>query len=96
MSINGEAKYKVPGGKLICAKLKYGEYIENVEILGDFFLYPEELLNKIEESIVNTKADSSEEEITKKIKTAIDKNKIEIIGITPESIAKTIKMALIK
>ncbi len=94
--MKGNAKQKVPGGKLISIKLEYGTRIEHIEILGDFFLYPEESLALIEKKLLNTKIDESEEEIAEKIRKIVDSHSIELIGITPQSIAKTIKMAIVK
>lgn len=94
--MHGVSKYKVPGGKLVEVRLEYDDVIEKVEILGDFFLHPEESLVKIEKGLANTKVDSSEMDVTRKIEDIVKLSKIELVGITPEAIAKAIKMAVEK
>jgi len=94
--LKGFAKQKVPGGKLLAVKLDYSDVIEKIEILGDFFLHPEDLLQKIEKSLVGIHVDESEQAIAEKLKRVVETNSIELIGITPEAIAQTIKMVVKK
>ena len=48
-----EANYKVPGGKLVKVKLDVSSgKINQVRILGDFFLHPEETILTIEDSLI--------------------------------------------
>lgn len=94
--MKGVSKYKVPGGKLIEVRLEYNKCIEKLQILGDFFIHPEESLYSIESGLLNTRVDEEEEKIAEKINSIVHAKKIEMIGITPESIAKAIKMAVEK
>ncbi|MDE1825534.1 MAG: biotin--protein ligase [Candidatus Micrarchaeota archaeon] len=94
--MEGLARLKVPGGKLIIVKLKYEKKIELLQILGDFFLYPEASLKKIEDSIVGMSIDATEAEISRRISEVSKSEGVEMIGITPESIAQTVVMAVKK
>jgi lipoate-protein ligase A len=88
------AEYKVPGGKLVSVKLKCGAKIVKINVLGDFFLYPEEALQKIEKSLIGTSKEATEKELTEKIAAVASENKTEMIGVTPQAIAHTIRMAI--
>jgi lipoate-protein ligase A len=92
--LKGLAKQKVPGGKLLTVKLDYSDVIERIEVLGDFFLHPEDSLKEIEKSLIGVNVDESEQVLAEKVKRVVEMNNIELIGITPEAIAQTIKMAV--
>lgn len=93
-ALKGFAKFKVPGGKLVEVKLKYNESIESIQILGDFFLYPEDALNDIEKSLLDLNIGESEDKIAKLVDELAKRKSITMIGITPSAIAKAIKMAV--
>jgi lipoate-protein ligase A len=88
------AEYKVPGGKLLSVRLEFGDRIEKIRIFGDFFMYPEEVISKIENSLIGMDADASEEKISELISKTLANEKAELLGITPEAIAHTIRMAI--
>lgn len=47
--------YKVPGGKLLKLKAHLdGNLLNSIEIRGDFFMYPEDGVMKIEEFLAGT------------------------------------------
>ncbi|MDE1856857.1 MAG: biotin--protein ligase [Candidatus Micrarchaeota archaeon] len=92
--MEGTARQKVPGGKLLIVKLRYGSRIEGAQILGDFFLHPEESLKDIEDSLVGISYDANEEEIARVVGAVMDRERIEAIGITPEAIANSVKQAM--
>lgn len=92
--MHGVSRYKVPEGKLVEIRLDYDDVIEKAEMLGDFFLYPEESISKIESGMVGMKTATSEKAISEKIRAIADSNGIEMIGITPEAIARAVKMAV--
>ena len=90
-------KYKVPGGKLIETVVMHnGISIESVRITGDFFLYPEEKLEAIEKSLTGSRIGSTEEELCAVIAGVVSEEGIEMIGISPEAIARAIKSAVSK
>lgn len=92
--MKGFAEVKVPDGKLLYVRVEYEELINKVEILGDFFIHPEECLKEIELAVVTLKKDVSREVLIWRIREVVELNKIELIGITPESIADTIREAI--
>ena len=87
-----EANYKVPGGKLIKVKLSISsDKIEQVRILGDFFLHPEETIIAIEETLSGSKKD--EKEIQKSIERILIETDATLIGASAVDLSKTIVMA---
>ena len=94
--MDGIAKQKVPGGKLLIVKVRYTERIEDVKMLGDFFIYPESAVIDIEAAIRGMGANSSEESIVVAVEAAVDKAGAEMIGITPIAIAQTLRAAMIR
>ncbi|MDE1823498.1 MAG: hypothetical protein KGI00_05470 [Candidatus Micrarchaeota archaeon] len=92
--MEGYAEYKVPDGKLVSVKVTYSDRIESLQILGDFFIHPEESLTDIENIFINMDVNETEGRITEMIRGIVIAKKIEMIGVTPEAIAKTTKMAI--
>lgn len=94
--MKGSAKQKVPGGKLLSVKIEYNDEIESVQILGDFFLHPEESLGKIEDSIKKIKTSESAEKIAERVRKIVTEEGIEMIGVTPEAIGNVVKLAMVQ
>lgn len=95
LKMNTKSVYKVPNGKLLKINLDYNEKtnnIENVRITGDFFAYPEEAIEIIEEELKSTKLEKSN--LITKIQSVINENKIEFIGIGAEGLTDGIMMCL--
>jgi lipoate-protein ligase A len=90
----GVARQKVPGGKLLIVKLRYGDRINELQLQGDFFVFPEDALSKIENAFIGMGASEDITAFSSAASDAIRHNNIELIGITPDAIAQTIKMAL--
>jgi lipoate-protein ligase A len=88
------AERKVSGGKLVCIEIEYDSSIRSVKITGDFFLHPEESLQKIEKSLIGLGADADRKEIVGRIAQIVAEENAELIGITPEAIAETILKAV--
>lgn len=65
-----------------------------MQILGDFFIHPEESIYDIEGSLVGTSADVSEEEMSFRLQSFIDGREITLVGITADAIAQAVKMAM--
>ena len=87
-----EANYKVPGGKLVKVKLHASSgKIDEVLIMGDFFLHPEETILAIEESLSGCPKD--EKSIQKKIEQTLINSSATLIGATASDFSKTIVMA---
>jgi hypothetical protein len=85
--------YKVPNGKLLKIFLDYDEknfVIKKINIMGDFFAYPEESIELIENKLKNTKIEKKI--LYKKIYSIIKENKIEFIGLNEQAIIDGIMM----
>ena len=83
--------YKVPDGKLIKISLDFDESshnINDIQINGDFFVYPEESIQLLEKELVGIIIDRSV--INDLIDAFVDKNQIEFIGINAESLTEAI------
>ena len=93
--MDSKSVYKVPNGKLLKINLDYDEKtnnIENVRITGDFFAYPEEAIEKIEEELKSTKLERRT--LVEKIQSIINENEIEFIGLDAEGLTQGILMCL--
>jgi len=90
-----QAKQKVKEGKVVKVEVDCDELIRNVRITGDFFLHPEDILEEIEKSMVGLERNADEETITSNILKVIADRDVQMIGISPESIALLMREALI-
>lgn len=86
--------YKTPGGKLVQVDfdLIKGRLV-NVEVSGDFFLYPEEALEAITASVEGMNAALTHEERTSRIAQAIGPE-TEWLGSSPDALSSAIGRAL--
>lgn len=83
--------YKVPNGKLIKIFMDYNQkpsYIKDIKITGDFFAYPEESIQRLEQYLIGSEIEKSS--LEKMIAHFVKKNKIEFIGVSPESITEAV------
>ena len=88
---------KAPGGKLVRVKVDLNPekgFVENVQMQGDFFIHPEEFVEDIEQLLVNLDHKDSEESITVALGRLVEEQGAELVGVTPELIARTFKTAL--
>jgi lipoate-protein ligase A len=87
--------FKTPGGKLVQVDFDVeDERLRNVEVTGDFFLYPEEALTAITASVEGSPTDLSLAERTATIAAAIGPG-VEWLGSSPEALATAIERALL-
>jgi len=87
-----EASYKIPGGKLVKVKLSViSEKIDQVRVMGDFFLHPEETIQVIEESLIGCKQDENSIRIL--IEQILKNSEATLIGAAASDFSKTIMMA---
>jgi len=87
--------YKVPNGKLLKIFLDYNgknKRINTVRITGDFFAYPEEAIEIIENNL--KKMILEKNLLFSKISSVIKENNIEFIGLNAEGLTKGILMCL--
>ncbi len=92
--MDGFAEQKVPGGKLVGVRLRYGKTIEKVLITGDFFAHPESAVYKIEAALAGMPASATSKELAERISSVAKAEEAELVGVTPEAIADTIKKAM--
>ena len=93
--MQSKSVYKVPNGKLLKIFLEYNEKnnsIENICITGDFFAYPEEAIELIENELLNTLLDR--DCLLEKINLIIKQNNIEFIGLNAEGLTEGILMCI--
>jgi hypothetical protein len=85
-----EYRYKVPNGKLIIIKIDiFRNKINKFQLLGDFFLYPEEKVSLIEKSLVS----ATQEKAPMILKNVINKEKIILLGLSVEDIILLVNRA---
>ena len=85
--------YKVPNGKLLKISLNYDKknnLINEISIMGDFFAYPEEGIELMENELKNTLLER--ESLLKKINLIIEEYDIEFIGLDAEGLTEGILM----
>jgi lipoate-protein ligase A len=86
-------EYKVPGGKLICAKVEIDkDIISFVQFTGDFFLLPETDLEDLENELIGVSIDSNL--ITEKIVSFFGERKTVIAGAKSNDFAYVLNNAL--
>ncbi len=88
------ASRKVKEGKLVKVEVECDGFIKKIKITGDFFLHPEDILEKIEKSILGLGKDTSTEAIASRIHEITGANDAQMIGVSPESLAQVIREAL--
>ncbi len=92
--MRGEGSYKVPGGKLVRAKVEFSGVIEGVVLTGDFFLHPEEGVSLLEGALAGMKVQAKEGSMVEALERAAERGGLVLVGITPEGIAKAVREAL--
>ncbi len=86
-------EYKVPGGKLLCAKVEVeNDSIAWLQISGDFFLLPETDLEDLEGQLLGMETDP--ESIKEIVVTFFNERKTTIVGASPEDFAHVINTAI--
>jgi len=91
--MQSKSVYKVPNGKLLKISLDYDEKnnsINEINIMGDFFAYPEESIESMENELKNTILEK--ESLIKKINSIIKGYNIEFIGLHAEGLTEGILM----
>jgi len=84
--------YKIPEGKLVKIELEtVDDKINKIKITGDFFLYPEEIINKLEKSLENRQI--TKEGLIKHFNNFCNINKVKCFGINGSGLADAILLA---
>ncbi|RLF15957.1 MAG: biotin--protein ligase [Thermoprotei archaeon] len=93
-AVKVDAELKVPGGKLVRVELEVdGGLIREAKITGDFFLYPEEAIFKLEESLKGVGVDANFEDLISNLLVRMD---AQLLGASPLDLANVIRKALSK
>lgn len=80
-------EYKVPGGKLVVVDLeRERDRLRNVQISGDFFLYPDDALDALTASLEGAPAGQDEAVYRDLVAAAVPPG-TEMVGFSPEAIA---------
>jgi hypothetical protein len=91
--MQSKSVYKVPNGKLLKISLDYNNnVISEIRIMGDFFAYPEESIEIMENELKNSSL--NRELLLNKINSVIKENNIEFIGLNAEGLTDGIMMCL--
>ncbi|HLS03702.1 MAG TPA: lipoate--protein ligase family protein, partial [Actinomycetales bacterium] len=79
-------EYKVPGGKLVAVDVEVeAGRLARVSISGDFFLEPDDALERIDRALTGLPENSSVAQLTDAITAVLD-DSIAMIGFSPEAI----------
>ncbi|QOR69566.1 lipoate--protein ligase family protein [Ruania alkalisoli] len=86
-------EYKVPGGKLVAAEVEVvDERLASVHISGDFFLEPDDALEKIDAALTDLPKDVTVERMATLVKRATAD--AHLVGFTPQAVAIAVRRAL--
>ena len=81
--------HKVPGGKLIKVRIKSkDESIQEITLLGDFFMHPEHVLEEFEDTLLGVHL--SKEAIVRRLEAVIEEHQATIIGANADDFAQAI------
>ena len=87
-------EYKIPGGKLVVVDLDVdGEKLANVSLAGDFFLEPDEALDRLRTALEGAPASASISELSERLEAAL-KPTDQLFGLTTVGIAMAVRRAL--
>jgi len=92
--MKGRAEEKLRTGRLVRVKVEHHDFIEKIEISGDFSLHPPEAMREVEKVLVGVEVESEEKSIAELIEDTLKERRAILTGATPEDIAKAVKKAL--
>lgn len=90
--MRGRAEHKVPEGKLLRADVAVTDTVTAVELHGDFFIYPENAITRIEDALRGVKPNAAEDEIADTVRQAA--GNAELVGFAPEDVAQVVREAI--
>ena len=86
--------YKTPGGKLVRVDFDVDDNrLRNVVVSGDFFLYPEEVIDDIRAALEGVSADLTETDLAITVAAAIPAG-TEWLGSSPNALASAVRRAI--
>ncbi len=87
-------EFKTPGGKLVIVDFEVIDgRLRNVEISGDFFLYPEEEFAALTNALDGVDADLDDESFAERIRMDLHPDTT-LLGTSPEGIATAVRRGL--
>lgn len=87
-------EFKTPGGKLVRVSFDLvNDRLTNVQVSGDFFLYPEEALEPITHALDGLHVTSSRDELIAAISQEIGPD-VDLVGFSPEAIAIAVERGI--
>lgn len=88
------AEYKIPGGKLVVVDFRIEEgRLHDVQLSGDFFLEPPEVLTRINAALENMPQGASARQLEAAVQSAI-KPDATLFGITTAGVVTVVQRAL--
>ena len=84
------SEFKVPNGKLLKVSVSFDDVIHSVRITGDFFLYPEELIIDLEESVNLLPVDTSAGYISSLLQDVLNTYNGVAVGFSADDLAQVI------
>ncbi len=85
------AQRRVQGGKQVRVYLEIeGGTVTAAEVSGDFFIYPEEGLKALEDSLVGLSASTTEDSVLVLVEDIFGSHGITTLGFGPRDLARTI------
>lgn len=92
MPMHGE--YKEPGGKLVVVDLTVeNAALANINLAGDFFLEPDDVLDRLRQALTGAPAEASASELISRLEGALVPGDI-LFGVSPAGIATAVRRAL--
>jgi lipoate-protein ligase A len=87
-------EYKTPGGKLVVVDFDLvDDTLQGVQLAGDFFLYPDELHDRLQAALEGMPVGLSSAERQERLD-AVLQGGGELMGVTTEAIAEAIRRGL--
>ena len=87
-------EYKVPGGKLVVIDLETdGEVIRQARLSGDFFLEPDDALERIDAALIGAPVNASATQLAARVEAVLGDG-VDMIGFSPDAVAFAARRAL--
>lgn len=87
-------EYKTPGGKLVVVDFDVQDgRLTQVQVSGDFFLYPEEALEPIRSALEGLASSVDEDEVRERVRDALPAGAT-MVGFSPSAIAIAVQRGL--
>lgn len=93
--MNHRGEYKVPGGKLVVAEFSVVDgRLANVRITGDFFLFPEDAIHLLSQSLEGATVTATIGELVELIDSQLS-SEVEMLGIDSTAVAEAVRRGLL-